>query len=83
MVAPPHIRGVDPHGKDCLYQWKFLPFGLKNALAKFQRVMDQMLAGLGFAKCYFDDIIVFSPTHEIICTICKRCLKDLRNISFI
>jgi len=24
--------GIDPHGKDYLYQWKFLPFGLKNVL---------------------------------------------------
>jgi hypothetical protein len=32
--------GINPHGKDCLYQWKFLPFGLKNAPTKFQKVMD-------------------------------------------
>jgi hypothetical protein len=39
-----------------------LPFGLKNALAKFQKVMDRVLAGLDFAKCYIIDIIVFSLT---------------------
>jgi hypothetical protein len=54
--------GINPHGKDCLYQWNFLPFGLKNALMKFRKVMDRMLAGLDFAKCYIDDIIIFSPT---------------------
>jgi hypothetical protein len=25
--------GIDPHAKYCLYQWKFLPFGLKNGFA--------------------------------------------------
>jgi hypothetical protein len=54
---------VNPHGKDCLYQWQFLSFGTKNALAKFQKVMDRVLAArLGFSKCYIDDIIVFSLT---------------------
>jgi hypothetical protein len=56
--------GIDPHGKDYLYQWQFLPFGFKNAPAKFQSVMDRVLAGLGFAKCYIDDIIVLSPTSK-------------------
>jgi len=54
--------GINLHWKDCLYQWKFLSFGLKNVLIEFQKVMDQILAGLGFAKCYIDDIIVFSLT---------------------
>ncbi len=56
--------GVNSHGKDCLYQWKFLPFGLKNALAEFQRVMDRILAGLDFVWCYIDDIVVYSDTVE-------------------
>jgi hypothetical protein len=55
---------INPHGKDYLYQWQFLPFGLKNSLVEFQKVMDQMLVGFGFAKCYIDDIIVFNLTSE-------------------
>jgi hypothetical protein len=47
-----------------LYQWKFLPFGLKNALAEFQRVMDKILTGLDFVRCYIDDIMVYSDTVE-------------------
>jgi len=53
---------INPHGKDCLYQWWFLPFGLNNAPTKFQKVMDQVLVGLGFAKCYTNDIIIFNMT---------------------
>jgi hypothetical protein len=56
--------GIDLHGKDCLYQWRFLPFNLKNALVEFQRVMDRMLARFIFAKCYIDGIIVFSLTSK-------------------
>jgi hypothetical protein len=52
--------GINLHGKICLYQWQFLPFGLKNTPTKFQRVMDQVLVGLG----YINDIIVFSPTSK-------------------
>jgi hypothetical protein len=54
--------GIDPYQKDYLYQWRFLSFDLKNIPTKFQRVMDRMLMGIGFAKCYINDIIVFSLT---------------------
>jgi hypothetical protein len=68
-------------GRTICTNGSFLPFNLKDAPTEFQRVMDQVLAGLGLAKCYIDDIIVFSLTQEITCTICKRCLEDLRNIT--
>jgi hypothetical protein len=56
--------GIDKDGKDRLYQWKFLPFGLKNAPAEFQRVMDRVFSGLEFVKYYIDDIIVFSTNTQ-------------------
>ena len=56
--------GINEHGKDRLYQCEFLPFGLKNAPAEFQKVMDKILAGLDFARCYIDDIIVFSANAD-------------------
>jgi hypothetical protein len=56
--------GVNSHGKDCLHQWKFLPFKLKNAPAEFQHVMDKILAGLDFVRCYINDSVVYSDTME-------------------
>jgi putative transposase len=56
--------GVNFHDKDCLYQWKFLPFGLKNAPAEFQLMMDRILARLYFVRCYIDDIVVYNDTVE-------------------
>ena len=40
-----------------------MPFGLKNAPPFFQRLMDRVLAGLSFEKCYIDDIIVWSSSY--------------------
>jgi hypothetical protein len=37
---------------------------LKNAPAKFQRIMDRIFSGLEFVKCYIDDIVVFSTSQK-------------------
>jgi cleavage and polyadenylation specificity factor subunit 1 len=46
--------------------WEFLrmPFGLRNAGQSFQRFMDEVLAGLDFAFCYLDDILIASSTED-------------------
>ena len=50
--------------KQGLYRFTRMPFGLKNAPATYQRVMETVLAGLPFAKCYVDDILIYSPDME-------------------
>jgi hypothetical protein len=56
--------GINFDGKEYLYQWKFLPFGLKNTPVEIQRVMAKILARLDFVWCYIDDIVVYSDTVE-------------------
>ncbi|KAJ1130414.1 hypothetical protein NDU88_008767 [Pleurodeles waltl] len=47
------------------YQFKVMPFGMKNAPATFQRWVNQVLAGVDrFSATYLDDISVFSSTWE-------------------
>ncbi|GFW90972.1 retrovirus-related Pol polyprotein from transposon 297 [Trichonephila clavipes] len=45
-----------------LYEFKVMPFGLCNAPATFERMMDNLLRHFKWTMClcYLDDIIVFS-----------------------
>ena len=52
---------VMPFGK---YKFLMIPFGLAQAPAFFQLLMNQVLEGLNFAMTYLDDIIIFSKSEE-------------------
>jgi len=47
------------------FQWRYMPFWLRNAPATFSRLVTKLLMGLDvFCAAYLDDIIIFSDTWE-------------------
>ena len=61
------------------YQFEVMPFGLMNAGATFQRMMDQMLVNVSNVKCYIDDVVIHSPTKEDHIGHLEKVLSLLRN----
>ena len=55
------------------WEFKRCPFGLGQAPADFQRLVNEVLSGFTLAFCYLDDILVYSP-HVI------SHLKHLRSL---
>lgn len=47
-----------------LFQFKFMPFGLKTAAAVFTKLMRRVLQGLKNVEHYIDDILVATDTWE-------------------
>ena len=66
--ARPKTAFVSSYGK---WEFKRCPFGLAQAPAYFQRLINKVLSGFTFSFGYFDDILVFSPDMT-------PCLKHMR-----
>ncbi|UYV66672.1 K02A2.6-like, partial [Cordylochernes scorpioides] len=51
---------------DGLYEFRVMPFGLCNAPATFERMMDNLRAGIKWTicLCYLDDIIVYASSFQ-------------------
>ena len=55
--------------RDGLFEFKVMPFGLCNAPATCQRLMDMVLAGVKWSSClvYMDDIVIMGKTFSAAC----------------
>ena len=55
---------------DGLFQYKVMPFGMKNSPATFQRMINQIVSDINGCEAYIDDIVVYSQTwSEHMCTL--------------
>ncbi|GFX38330.1 retrovirus-related Pol polyprotein from transposon 17.6 [Trichonephila clavipes] len=63
-----------------LWQFKVMPFGLCNAPATFERVMEKVLGGLSYEAClvYLDDIIIVRRSFEEHLKNIRRVLQKLK-----
>ena len=54
----PKTAIITPFG---MFEFLWLPFGLRSARNTFQRMMDQILGNLPYCFVYIDDLLIFSP----------------------
>ena len=85
-VAPEDVQKtavITPFG---LYEYLFMPFGLRSAAQTFQRHIDSTLSGLDFAHPYIDDILVASSSikqhHEHLRIIFRRLHNNNLQVNF-
>ena len=71
----PKTAIITPFGS---YTFAYSTFGLRNAGATFQRLMDGILGDLSFCICYVDDILIFSKSPEEHMDHVRTVLKRLQ-----
>jgi len=65
------------------FQWKYMPFGLRNAPVTFQRLVNRLLVGLDkYTEAYFDDILIFSNSWSEHIFHIREVLKRIKKRGF-
>ena len=69
-----------------LFEFRMMPFSLKNAASVFQRLMQQVLAGVNpesgpnFVAAYIDDLLVFSSSLQAHLEHLNHVMKRIREV---
>ena len=72
----PKTSFCTPWGK---FQFRYMPFGLRNGPSVFQRLMDNLLhRDKEYSQVYIDDIAIFSATWEEHCQHISMVLSRLK-----
>ena len=64
---------------DGLYQYKVLPFGMKNSGSCFQRMMNEVLRGAEGCTVYIDDIVVYADSWNEHMTRLRELFRRLED----
>ena len=69
--------------QESLFEFNAMPFGLCNAPATFQRLMNLTLSGILWTEClvYLDDIIIFGHSFKEHLTHLASVFRRLREVS--
>jgi hypothetical protein len=79
-IEPTDVWKKNFKSKEGLFEWLVMPFGLKNFLATFTRLMDDVLRPFtnSFVVVYLDDMFIFNRTWEEHIRHIQQVLSTLR-----
>lgn len=66
---------------DNLLQYSVMAFGMRNAPATFQRLMQKVLSGIPNCEAYLDDVVVYTHSWEEHLSILDQVFKQLASAS--
>ena len=65
-----------------LFRYNRMPFGIANAPALFQNIMDQVVAGVPHCAAYMDDLLLTGPDDHTHLQVLRQVLTRLSDFGF-